>query len=59
MKNVVSSVAITPDASWILSGAGDRSVRIWDADTGALQCIIVGHENGGELFVISMQSTVY
>ncbi|PVI02268.1 WD40 repeat-like protein [Periconia macrospinosa] len=39
----VMETTMTPDAPWLISGSEDKSVRIVDADTGALQCIIVGH----------------
>ena len=48
MQQSVLSVAISPDGLWIFSAGEDRSVRVVDAETGALQCIIVGHEYGGE-----------
>ena len=28
------AVAVAPDGSWLVSGGGDRTVRIWDAATG-------------------------
>jgi eukaryotic-like serine/threonine-protein kinase len=30
----VSSVALSPDGQRLVSGSGDRTVRVWDADTG-------------------------
>ena len=33
-SDVVSSVSFSPDGKRIVSGSGDRSVRVWDADTG-------------------------
>jgi WD40 repeat protein len=33
----VTAVAIAQDGSWLASGGGDRSVRIWDPDTGQLR----------------------
>jgi WD40 repeat protein len=40
----VMSVAYSPDGRWIASGSDDRSIRVWDADTGAEQRVIRGHE---------------
>ena len=36
-------MSISPDGSWIASGSRDETVRIWDAHTTALQCILHGH----------------
>lgn len=35
-KEDVLSVAYSPDSSQIVSGSGDRSVRVWDASNGSL-----------------------
>ena len=40
----VTSVAITPDGSWIASGSDDKSVRIWDGKTGKQSSLLKGHE---------------
>ena len=39
----VSSVAFSSDGTRIVSGSGDKSVRIWDASTGALLTMLNGH----------------
>jgi WD40 repeat protein len=33
--SIVRSVAFSPDGKWIVSGAEDKFVKIWNADTGA------------------------
>ncbi|MEA3212788.1 MAG: telomerase protein component 1 [Chthoniobacter sp.] len=42
----VRSVCYSPDGRRIISGAGDRTVRIWDADTGAELAVLRGHKGG-------------
>ena len=32
----VSSVAFSPDCKWIVSGSLDKSIRVWDAETGEM-----------------------
>jgi WD40 repeat protein len=39
----VVAVAFSPDDKTIASGSVDRSVRLWDAETGALKKIVTGH----------------
>lgn len=48
-KDFVLSVALTPDAAWVMSGSKDRGVQFWDPDTGAAQLMLQGHKNSGEL----------
>ncbi|KAF7967837.1 hypothetical protein HWV62_32908 [Athelia sp. TMB] len=47
----VYSVAFSPDGRRVASGSGDRSVRVWDAETGAL---ITGPFEGHTAHVISI-----
>jgi WD40 repeat protein len=35
MVGSVKSVAYSPDGQYIISGSSDRTIRIWDAETGA------------------------
>ena len=43
----VNSVAISPDGRYIVSGSRDRTVRIWDINSGDLLRTLGGHEWGG------------
>ena len=43
-EDAVLSVAYSPDGHRIVSG-GDRTVRVWDADSGAELAVLRGHED--------------
>ena len=45
-ENVVTSVAVSADGNFVVSGSEDRTVRVWDAKTGTALCILAGHERG-------------
>ncbi|KIX03991.1 uncharacterized protein Z518_07544 [Rhinocladiella mackenziei CBS 650.93] len=42
-RGSVRAVAFSPDGTTIVSGSGDRSVRIWDATTGGQLRVLTGH----------------
>lgn len=44
-QDFVLSVALTPDAAWVLSGSKDRGVQFWDPRTGHTQLMLQGHKN--------------
>jgi glucose repression regulatory protein TUP1 len=44
-RDFVLSVALTPDANWVLSGSKDRGVQFWDPRTGSTQLMLQGHKN--------------
>jgi WD40 repeat protein len=39
----VYDVAITPDGKHVITGSDDRSVRVWEAETGKVVSILEGH----------------
>jgi pleiotropic regulator 1 len=39
----VRSLAIEPGNKWFASGAGDRTIKIWDLATGTLRLTLTGH----------------
>jgi WD40 repeat protein len=44
-EGVVSSVAVTPDGRLIVSGSYDRTVAVWDLETGARIRQLAGHRD--------------
>lgn len=39
----VRSLAVEPGNAWFASGAGDRTIKIWDLATGSLRLTLTGH----------------
>ncbi|KAK1778267.1 WD40-repeat-containing domain protein [Copromyces sp. CBS 386.78] len=39
----VRALAVEPDNKWFASGAGDRTIKIWDLASGALKLTLTGH----------------
>ena len=46
--DAVFAVAFSPDDKWIASGAGDRSVKIWDAQKGVRLYTLDRRDRGGD-----------
>src|SRR5262249_9419508 len=44
--SAVGSVAISPDGRQALSGSYDRTLKLWDLETGELLQTLAGHEDG-------------
>ena len=43
--DVVFSVCFSPDGRWLALGSEDRTVRLWDVETGACVRTLEGHGN--------------
>lgn len=39
----VRALAVEPENKWFASGAGDRTIKIWDLATGSLRLTLTGH----------------
>ncbi len=37
-QGLVDAVAITPDGRWVASGSYDKTLKVWNLETGALIC---------------------
>ncbi len=47
LQDFVLSVAMTPDAEWVMSGSKDRGVQFWNPRSGDTQLMLQGHKNSG------------
>ena len=44
IQHCVYAIALFPDdAQWIVTGSYDKSVRIWDTESGVCQLMLEGH----------------
>jgi nucleoside phosphorylase/uncharacterized protein YjbI with pentapeptide repeats len=44
-SNAVTACAWSPDGHAIVSASADKTLRIWDAETGACRSVLLGHQN--------------
>ena len=67
-ESAVTSVAFSPDASFIASGSKDSSIRIWEVASGKQVCVLQGHNgsvnavsfnpSGGLLASVSLDESI-
>jgi WD40 repeat protein len=53
-SDLVRSVALAADGRLVLSGSNDRSVRLWDLDTG--RCVRIMHDHSAPVLSVAMTS---
>jgi WD40 repeat protein len=41
----VRSVAYSPDGKHLVSGSSDKTVKVWDSQTGKEECTLTGHSD--------------
>ena len=51
-------VALNLEQTAVVTGSGDRSVRLWDAETGEEACTCLGHTNGVRCVAFSPDSSM-
>ena len=56
-SDYVLSVAYSPDGTKIISGSGDETVKIWDANTGQCLKTLEGHSDDVESVAYSPDGT--
>ena len=49
----VDSLAISPDGKILVSGSGDKSIKIWNLPTGKLKSTLTGHSSGVNYLAIT------
>ncbi|MEU7908539.1 NB-ARC domain-containing protein, partial [Actinoplanes sp. NPDC049118] len=53
----VRAIAISPDSGWLVTASADRSVRLWNASTGAERLALTGHTDRVNAVAIAADGT--
>lgn len=56
-KKTVTSVAYSPDGTHVVSGSEDRTLRVWDVQTGESRKLVRGHKKTVTTVVFSPDGT--
>ena len=41
----MTSIAFSPDGRWLVSGSWDKTIKIWEVDTGRVVQTLAGHDH--------------
>ncbi len=52
-RSEIRSVAITPNGRTVVTGGGDRTIKVWNGQTGSLEQTLSGHEETIKTLAIS------
>ncbi|HEY9635274.1 MAG TPA: serine/threonine-protein kinase [Coleofasciculaceae cyanobacterium] len=57
-KSAVNSVAISPDGRLLASGSDDKSIRLWNLDTGQAISTLIGHSQSVQSVAFNPDGTI-
>lgn len=55
----VLSLAFTPNGQWMLSASGDKTIRVWDQNTGALVKVLRDHKSDIRALAVTPDSALF